>query len=155
MLLIFKDFADRIPRESTSFIFFVFFYNATSRMIYVLLIIYSSMHNSHSSQLFIQAKSWSKNLYIIHISVEANSWFDYVKDWEKTVEEHPDYPIHVMFYEGMKEVSWLIKLRADIFTHHSFTRASLYFHPFKGTTSSNCMKICSLNISSLKRQSIK
>ena len=37
-------------------------------------------------------------------SVESNSWFDYVLDWERVMEDNPDYPIHVMFFEDMKEV---------------------------------------------------
>ena len=46
-----------------------------------------------------------KCIQCLHIYlVEYNGWLDYVRDWEKVVEENPDYPIHVMYYEDMKEV---------------------------------------------------
>lgn len=35
--------------------------------------------------------------------VDYGSWFDFVLDWEKAIENHPDHPIHVLFYEDMKE----------------------------------------------------
>ena len=43
-------------------------------------------------------------LYVVVFSVESNSWFDYVLDWERVMEDNPDYPIHVMLFEDMKEV---------------------------------------------------
>ncbi|XP_076095492.1 sulfotransferase 1C2-like isoform X2 [Mytilus galloprovincialis] len=34
-------------------------------------------------------------------SVDYKSWFDYVRDWCKVLEENKDYPIHVINYEDM------------------------------------------------------
>ena len=45
-----------------------------------------------------------KRYVLLVLSVETNSWFDYVLDWERVMEDNPDYPIHVMFFEDMKEV---------------------------------------------------
>ncbi|KAL3857300.1 hypothetical protein ACJMK2_011982 [Sinanodonta woodiana] len=36
--------------------------------------------------------------------VDYGSWFDYTLDWEKVIEDNPDYPIHIMSYEDMKKV---------------------------------------------------
>ena len=44
------------------------------------------------------------NVLCAFFSVETNSWFDYVLDWERVMEDNPDYPIHVMFFEDMKAV---------------------------------------------------
>lgn len=38
-------------------------------------------------------------------TVDYNSWFDYVKYWERVMDDNPDYPIHLMYYEDMKEDS--------------------------------------------------
>lgn len=35
--------------------------------------------------------------------VDYNSWFDYTVDWDKTITDNPDYPLHVMYYEDMIE----------------------------------------------------
>lgn len=37
--------------------------------------------------------------------VDCNCWFDYVRDWERVMDENADYPIHLMYYEDMKESS--------------------------------------------------
>ncbi|XP_053407519.1 sulfotransferase 1B1-like [Mercenaria mercenaria] len=39
-------------------------------------------------------------------NVDYGSWFDYVLDWEKAIHENPEYPIHLMFFEDMKENSF-------------------------------------------------
>lgn len=37
--------------------------------------------------------------------VDYGSWFDYTLDWEKVQEENTEYPIHVVYYETMKQNS--------------------------------------------------
>lgn len=47
--------------------------------------------------------------------VDYNSWFDYTNDWEKTIIDNPDYPIHIMYYEDMVE-----NIHAEIFKLANF-----------------------------------
>ncbi|KAL3857294.1 hypothetical protein ACJMK2_011979 [Sinanodonta woodiana] len=35
--------------------------------------------------------------------VDYGSWFDYTLDWEKVIQDNPDYPIHIISYEDMKK----------------------------------------------------
>ncbi|XP_076081943.1 sulfotransferase 1B1-like [Mytilus galloprovincialis] len=48
-------------------------------------------------------------------SVDGNSWFDYTNDWEKTIVDNPDYPIHIMYFEDMVE-----NIHAEIFKLANF-----------------------------------
>ncbi|KAK3093124.1 hypothetical protein FSP39_011381 [Pinctada imbricata] len=36
-------------------------------------------------------------------NVDYGSWFDYTVDWERVMKEDPEYPVHMMYYEDMKE----------------------------------------------------
>ena len=36
--------------------------------------------------------------------MDYGSWFDYTLEMERFIEKNPDYPIHVMYYEDLKEV---------------------------------------------------
>lgn len=61
-------------------------------------------HHLKLKSLYNYNGTWSEWLPLfLEGNVDVNSWFDYVRDWEKAMEEHPDYPIHLMYYEDMKE----------------------------------------------------
>jgi hypothetical protein len=45
------------------------------------------------------------------ITVDFNSWFDYVCHWYKAMEENKGYPIHVIHYEDITMVCFIIKNR--------------------------------------------
>ena len=51
---------------------------------------------------------WTFILVWLHFlwlfTVDYGSWFDYTLDMETFKEKNRDYPIHVMYYEDMKEV---------------------------------------------------
>lgn len=36
-------------------------------------------------------------------TVPFDSWFDYTKDWQRTIEQHPDIPVLYLYYEDMKQ----------------------------------------------------
>jgi len=46
-----------------------------------------------------------KGLKIIFKTVDYGTWFDYVANWERFLEEHPNYPIHIMYYEDTIKVN--------------------------------------------------
>lgn len=43
-------------------------------------------------------------------TVDYGSWFDYTLDWEKMMADNPEYPIHTLSYESMKQVCVLLLL---------------------------------------------
>jgi hypothetical protein len=58
-----------------------------------------------------------------YFTVDYGSWFDYTLDWEKVMEDNPEYPIHTLHFENMKQVKTLIWLHLlisqmfDIYGH--------------------------------------
>ncbi|KAJ8317803.1 hypothetical protein KUTeg_004645, partial [Tegillarca granosa] len=36
-------------------------------------------------------------------NIDFGSWFEYTLDWETTIKEHPELPIHVMYFENLKQ----------------------------------------------------
>ena len=44
----------------------------------------------------------------ICLAVDNGSWFDYVRDWEQMVKDNPEHPVHLLYYEDMKEVIILL-----------------------------------------------
>ena len=61
----------------------------------------------------------------VFTSADYNSWFDYVRQWERVIDDNPDYPIHVMYFEDMKEVGNKLDF-ADWFIRQYGRSISLY-----------------------------
>ncbi|XP_045168865.2 sulfotransferase 1B1-like [Mercenaria mercenaria] len=45
----------------------------------------------HFLPLFLQGKT------------ECNSWFDYVLSWEQVISDNPGFPIHLIYFEDLKQ----------------------------------------------------
>lgn len=61
-------------------------------------------HHLYLVKVYNYEGEW-KNWLPLFIEGKAdyNSWFDYVRQWERVMNENPDYPIHLMYFEDMKE----------------------------------------------------
>ncbi|CAG2258049.1 SULT1 [Mytilus edulis] len=62
----------------------------------------SFYHHHRNILMYEYTGSW--NSYIERFlkgEIDYKSWFDYVRDWCKVLEENKDYPIHVINYEDM------------------------------------------------------
>lgn len=48
---------------------------------------------------------------VLHcVTVDYGSVFEYMKDWEAFIHQHPDYPLIVITYEDLKEVMCLFNV---------------------------------------------
>ena len=74
-------------------------------------------HMTRNGPCFIFVQQFVLHVYISKVStrefrftftVDYKSWFDYVRDWCKVLEENKDYPIHVINYEDMHTVYTLL-----------------------------------------------
>ncbi|KAK3603259.1 hypothetical protein CHS0354_007590 [Potamilus streckersoni] len=66
-----------------------------------------SFYNHHFKILEYEYNGkWENYIHrFINGQVDYGSLFDYTLDWENVIQHHPDYPIHVIRYEDMKEDS--------------------------------------------------
>ena len=39
------------------------------------------------------------------LSVDWGSYTDYLHDWERVIDLHPDLPVHVLTYDDLKQVN--------------------------------------------------
>ncbi|GFO08647.1 sulfotransferase family cytosolic 1b member 1 [Plakobranchus ocellatus] len=65
-------------------------------------------HHLKLSQFYNYEGTWDDFLPLfLNGQLDYGSWFDYVKDWEKTVQDNPDVPIYVTSYEKLKQVRYV------------------------------------------------
>ncbi|KAL3869431.1 hypothetical protein ACJMK2_042113 [Sinanodonta woodiana] len=67
-----------------------------------------SFYNHHKNlvNLYKYDGKWENYLSLFNSGkVDYGSFYDYVLDWEQTIRENTNYPIHVIYYEDMKEDS--------------------------------------------------
>lgn len=66
-----------------------------------------SFYNHHVKVLeYEYSGSWEHYLTrYLKGDIDYGSWFDYILDWEKVMEDNPEYPIHTLHYENMKQDS--------------------------------------------------
>lgn len=47
---------------------------------------------------------------VLHcVTVDYGSVFEYMKDWEAFIHQHPDYPLIAITYEDLKEVMYPVQ----------------------------------------------
>ncbi|XP_078313949.1 sulfotransferase 1B1-like isoform X1 [Crassostrea virginica] len=64
-----------------------------------------SYYNHHKKLLMYEFDGPWDNYFqrFMQGNVDYGSWFDYTLEMERFIEKNPDYPIHVMYYEDLKE----------------------------------------------------
>ncbi|KAL3857301.1 hypothetical protein ACJMK2_011983 [Sinanodonta woodiana] len=64
-----------------------------------------SFYNHHFKLLeYGYSGKWENYIHrFLKGQVDGGSWFDYTLDWEKVIQDNPDYPIHIISYEDMKK----------------------------------------------------
>lgn len=61
-------------------------------------------HHRKLSEFYNYEGTWDDFLPLfLNGQLDYGSWFDYVKDWERTVQENSDIPIHVTSFEELKQ----------------------------------------------------
>ncbi|XP_041378163.1 sulfotransferase family cytosolic 1B member 1-like [Gigantopelta aegis] len=61
-------------------------------------------HHTSLFDYYQYSGSWQNYLpLMLEGKVDYNSWFDYVLQWEKAIKDHPELPIHIIYYEDYKE----------------------------------------------------
>ncbi|XP_071163738.1 sulfotransferase 1B1-like [Mytilus edulis] len=64
----------------------------------------SYYHHHHGLLMYNYDGSWDGFLErFLEGNIDYMSWFDNVRNWHKAIQEHKDYPIHVIHYEDMQQ----------------------------------------------------
>ncbi|XP_061172334.1 sulfotransferase 1B1-like [Saccostrea echinata] len=102
------------PRVINTHVYFKYlpkdFFDKKCKILYIIRNpkdIAVSFYNHHRKLLEYEFDgAWEDYLKrFIKGKVDYGSWFDYTLEMEKFMEENQDYPIHVLYYEDMKEDS--------------------------------------------------
>ncbi|XP_063429481.1 sulfotransferase 1B1-like [Mytilus trossulus] len=66
-----------------------------------------SYYNHHSKVLEYEYSGSWEHYFTRYLKgdVDYGSWFEYTLDWERVMEDNPEYPIHTLHYESMKQNS--------------------------------------------------
>lgn len=102
------------PRIMNTHVYFQYlpndFFDKKCKIVYIIRNpkdIAVSFYNHHKKLLEYEFDGpWDNYLQrFIQGKTDYGSWFDYTLEMERFMESHPDYPIHVIYYEDMKEDS--------------------------------------------------